>query len=180
MRGFRPSIPIATGPTRPFRRRLKVRVPGYADRNAYPLDARALLYTYGYISIKRPGTAQFYLISIRDGDGNGFEGGKTYRLNVPAGAPVKQYWSVTAYDRHIHALIKNVDKASVAANSTEVEKNADGSIDVYFGSKAPSGKEANWVPTDPARGFELMFRVYGPTPAFFEKTWILPDVVKVE
>jgi Protein of unknown function (DUF1214) len=58
-------------------------------------DARALLYTYGYIAIKRPGTAQFYLISIRDKDGDGFDGAKTYRLHVPANAPVEQYWSVT-------------------------------------------------------------------------------------
>lgn len=153
---------------------------GYADREKYPVDARALLYTYGYISIKRPGTAQFYMISIRDKDGDGFEGANTYRLHVPAEAPVKQYWSVTAYDRQTHALIKNMDKASIASNNTVVAKGADGSTDVYFGPKAPAGKEANWVPTDPSRGFELMFRVYGPTPAFFEKTWVLPDVAKTE
>ena len=40
-----------------------------------------------------------YLISIRDKDGEAFDGSRTYRLKVPPDAPVEQYWSVTAYDR---------------------------------------------------------------------------------
>jgi hypothetical protein len=40
------------------------------------------------------------------------------------------------------------------------------------------GKESNWVPTGPDRRFELMFRLYGPTEALFDKTWTLPDVEK--
>jgi hypothetical protein len=150
----------------------------YANPDHYAIDARALLYTYGYISIKRPGTAQFYLVSIRDRDGRGFEGGQTYRLRVPASAPVDQYWSVTAYDRQTHALIKNMPRASRASNATDLQKNADGSVDIYFGPKAPTGKDSNWVPTDPQRGFELMLRVYGPRKEFFEKAWVLPDVEK--
>ncbi len=150
----------------------------YADHDKYAIDARALLYTYGYVSIKRPGTAQFYLISIRDKDGQSLDGANTYRLRVPPEAPVNQYWSVTAYDRETHALIKNMDRASRSSNAAEVEKNADGSVDIYFGPKAPAGKEANWVPTDPQRGFELMFRVYGPRKEFFDKVWVLPDVEK--
>ena len=151
----------------------------YGDRDKYALDARALLYTYGYISIKRPGTAQFYLVSIRDKDNRGFDGGQTYRLHVPPDAPVNQYWSVTAYDRQTHALIKNMPRASRASNAADVQKNADGSTDIYFGPKAPAGKDSNWVPTDPQRGFELMLRVYGPTKEFFDKVWVIPDVEKV-
>ena len=53
-------------------------------------------------------------------------------------------------------------RASRSSQIPEMQKNADGSVDVYFGPKAPAGKESNWVPTDPNRGFELMFRVYAP------------------
>ena len=42
-----------------------------------------------------------------------------------------------------------------------------------------AGKEPNWIATDPARRFELMFPLYGPTKALFDKTWKLPDVEKV-
>jgi hypothetical protein len=148
----------------------------FAEPNSYPVDARGLAYSYAYIGIKRLGAGQFYLINIKDKDGNAYDGGKAYRLTVPPNAPVEQYWSVTAYNRQTHALIRNVDRASRASNATDVQKNADGSVDLYLGPKAPTGKESNWIPTDPARRFELMFRLYAPTKALFDKTWKLPDV----
>jgi hypothetical protein len=49
------------------------------------------------------------------------------------------------------------------------QKNADGSVDVYLGPKPPAGKESNRIPADPARTFELMFRLYAPTQASFDK-----------
>jgi len=151
----------------------------FADPERLPVDARGLAYHYAYVGIKRLGSGQFYLISIKDRQGHGYDGKKTYRLSVPANVPVEQYWSVTAYDRETHALIKNVNRASRASNASELAKNADGSVDVYFGPKAPAGKEANFVPTDPARPFELMFRFYGPTKALLDKAWTLPDVEPV-
>lgn len=152
---------------------------GYADPNSYPVDERGLAYSYAYVGIKRLGVGQMYLISIRDKDGAAFDGGQTYRLTVPPNVPVEQYWSVTAYDRQRHTLIRNMPRASRSSQIPDLQKNADGSIDIYFGATAPTGKATNWVPTDPARKFELMFRAYAPTKALFEKTWILPDVEKV-
>ena len=151
----------------------------YADPNSYPIDTRGLAYSYAFVGIKRLGAGQFYLISIRDKDGRSFDGGNTYRLTVPANPPVEQYWSVTAYDRQTHALIKNMPRASRSSQIPELQKNADGSVDIYFGPAAPAGKDANWVPTDPARKFELMFRAYAPTKALFEKSWVLSDVEQV-
>ena len=151
---------------------------GYADPNAYPLDVRGVTYTLGFTGIKRIGTAQFYLMANKDKGGQDFDGAASYRLSVPASAPVKQYWSVAVYDRETHALVRNMPSASRASISPGIQKNADGSVDVYFGPKAPDGKQANWVPTDPARKFELLFRLYGPEKDFFEKKWVLPDVEK--
>jgi hypothetical protein len=151
----------------------------YADPNTYPVDSRGLAYSYAYIGIKRLGVGQMYLISIRDKDGEAFDGSRTYRLTVPPNAPVEQYWSVTAYDRQTHALIRNMPRASRLSQIPDLQKNADGSIDIYFAPQAPSGKDSNWIPTDPARKFELMFRAYAPTKPLFEKTWVLPDVERV-
>jgi hypothetical protein len=149
---------------------------GYAEADIYPVDDRAVTYSIGYIGIKRLGTAQTYLIASKDKNGDGFDGAKTYRLHVPPNVPVKLYWSVTAYDRQTHALIKNMQRASRASNAADVQKNTDGSVDIYFSPKPPSGKDANWVPTDPQRGFELLFRLYSPEKELFEKKWVLPDV----
>ena len=152
---------------------------GYADMNQYPIDTRGMAYSYAFIGLKRLGAGQFYAISIRDKDGDSFDGGKTYRLKVPPNVPVEQYWSITAYDRQTHALIKGMPRASRSSNAADVKKNTDGSVDIYFGPKAPAGQDSNWVPTDPNRKFELMARFYAPRKEFFEKKWILPDVEKV-
>ena len=158
---------------------IKAATEDFEGANDYPVDWRGIAYHYAYIGIKRLGAGQFYLINIKDKDGEDYDGAKTYRLRVPAGVPIEQYWSLTAYDRDTHALIKNVDRASRASNNTEVKKNANGSVDLYVGAKAPAGQESNWIPTDPARKFELMFRLYGPKKEFFDKVWKLPDVESI-
>ena len=153
---------------------------GFGDPDDYPIHARGMLYTYAFVGIRHLGGGQFYLMSLRDKDGNNFHGGKSYRLTVPPNVPVEEYWSATAYDRKTHALIKGMPRASCASNDSKVQKNADGSVDVYFGPKPPAGKESNWVPTDPSREFEVMARFYAPKKEFFDKVWKLPDVEEVK
>ena len=60
-----------------------------------------------------------------------------------------------------------------------MRKNADGSIDVYFGPKAPKGREAYWVPTKPGRPWVSFFRFYGPDKALFDKSWRMKDIEQV-
>jgi hypothetical protein len=72
-----------------------------------------------------------------------------------------------------------VPRPSLASNDTAVQKNPDGSVDIYFAPQAPTGKESNWVPTG-GRPFELLFRLYGPRKELFEKTWQLPDVESIK
>ena len=111
---------------------------GYADPNSYLVDLRGVSYTLGFTGIKRLGTAQFYLIANKDKDGNAFDGNSTLspdRADQRAGQAV--------YDRETHTLVRNMARASVASISSGVQKNADGSVDVFFGPRAPAGKEAN-------------------------------------
>ncbi|WP_426239775.1 DUF1254 domain-containing protein [Pararhizobium sp. DWP1-1-3] len=152
----------------------------YNEPDAYPVDLRAVAYSYAFVGLKRMGTGQFYLISIKDKDGRDFDGAKTYRLKVPASVPVEQYWSLTAYDRQTHALIRNMKRASRSSQIADLMKNPDGSVDLFLGPKAPHGKDVNWIPTDPKRDFEVMFRFYAPTKALFDKAWVLPDIERVK
>jgi hypothetical protein len=151
----------------------------FSAPDKYPVDVRGLTYSIGYIGIKRLGAGQFYLISIKDKDGNALDGGKSYRLTVSPNAPVGQYWSATVYDRATHALVRDLPRASRSSQIPDMQKNADGSVDVYFGPNAPNGKESNWVPTKSGGGFEVMFRAYAPTKAFFDKTWKLSDIERM-
>ena len=68
--------------------------------------------------------------------------------------------------------------SSRSTHSPGMQKNADGSVDIYFAPKAPQSKASNWVPTSAAGKFEVLFRLYGPEKPLFEKTWKLPDIEK--
>ena len=67
--GFRPFSRARTGPFRLRRNSSRRRRPASRDPNSYPIDERGLAYHYAYIGIKRLGAGQFYMISIKDKDG---------------------------------------------------------------------------------------------------------------
>ncbi len=148
----------------------------FAKPDAYPVEDRGVIYSMAYFSAKHLGTGQFYLMTIVDKKGRAFHGGSTYRLTVPANPPVKLYWSATVYDRTTHALFRDLPWSSRGSNTPGLQKNADGSVDIYFGPEAPAGNDANWVPTNPSGEFEVLFRFYGPEKPLFDKTWKLPDI----
>ena len=152
----------------------------FAKPDSYPVDGRGVTYTMAFFSTKHSGIGQYYLMTIKDGDGNALDGGDAYRLTVPPNAPVRQYWSATAYDRATHALIRNMPRSGRSSQSPGLQASADGSVDIYFGPKAPAGKESNWVPTSAGGKFEVLFRFYGPEKEVFDKTWKLPDIVRID
>ena len=43
--------------------------------------------------------------------------------------------------------------------------------DIFFGPEAPEGMEDNWVQTIPGKGWNMLFRLYGPLEPWFDKTW---------
>ena len=149
----------------------------YADPDEYGIDARGVAYHFAFFSAKHFGAGQFYLFAIKDADGNPLDGGNTYRLTVPANAPVRLYWSVTIYDRETHTLINGMPWSSRSSNTPGLESNEDGSVDITFGPDEPPAHQANWVPTNKRRAFEALFRFYGPEKPLFDKTWRLPDIV---
>ena len=151
----------------------------FANPDTYPVDGRGVAYSMAFFSAKHLGAGQYYLMTIRDKDHKPLDDNGTYRLNVPANAPVKLYWSATVYNRATHALIRGQPWSSRSSNTPRLQKNPDGSVDVFFAPKAPSGKETNWVPTDPNGRFEVLFRLYGPEKSFFDKKWVLPDIERI-
>jgi hypothetical protein len=42
---------------------------------------------------------------------------------------------------------------------------------VFFGPTAPEGKESNWLPTVPGKGWFTILRRYNQMPSFFDKSW---------
>ena len=69
---------------------------------------------------------------------------------------------------------------SVSSQNKSLQVNADGSVDVYFGPKAPAGKEGNWVQTIPGKAWFTILRLYGPLEPWFNKTWRPDDIRPVK
>jgi hypothetical protein len=128
---------------------------------------------------KTPGVGSIYLSTYRDKGGDWLDGGQSYRLRIAPNPPMQQFWAVSVYDIDTRALLRNeMQGAEVSSNSKGLQKNSDGSVDVYFGPKAPSGKDSNWVQTVPGKFWFPYFRLYAPTQAYFDRSWPLPDIEK--
>ena len=91
-----------------------------------------------------------------------------------------QFWSITLYDVSTRALIDNKTEITDRSSRQDIVKNADGSVDLHLGPKAPKGFEKNWIPTLAGKSWFPYFRLYGPTAAHFDRTWRLPNIEKVK
>jgi hypothetical protein len=144
------------------------------------LDERASLFHWATFVPRQLGKASAYLLGLRDAEGALLSGDGAYRLRVPVGIPARDFWSVIAYGMDTKAFIYNeVEKVGISSyDAAALDVNPDGSIDVYFGQEAPAGLESNWIPTA-GEDFFILFRFYGPEDAFFDKSFVLPDVERI-
>jgi hypothetical protein len=109
---------------------------------------------------------------VADTSGKEFDGAKTYRVNIPANVPAKDFWSVVVYDPQTRSELQTSQPFPSKNNKRDnLIFNRDGSVDLYFGPKAPAGKEANWIASVPGKGWFTIFRLYGPLEPWFDKTW---------
>ena len=150
------------------------------------LDARTMFFYYATgitpaMSAAKPGSGSAYAGTFRDTTGAFFDGGKTYKVTLPGPVPAKEFWSFVVYDNQTRSLLETDQKlAGVDSNAKDLKAEADGSVTVYFGPKAPEGEEANWVQTMPGKGFNILFRLYGPLEPWFDKSWKPGDLEVVE
>ncbi len=158
--------------------------PGQRMDNYDQLDERSVWFyeaissSYAMVTTT-PGVGSIYLVTYRDQDGDWLDGAQPYHLRIAADPPMKQFWAVTVYEMDSRTLFRNETlTAEISSNSTGLQANADGSVDVYFGPAAPSGKESNWVQTVPGRSWFPYFRLFAPTEAYFDRSWPLPDIEK--
>ena len=152
----------------------------FANPNAYPVDGRGVTYSYAFFSPKHLGDGAVLPDGYRE------QGRQTVRrrphlsperAGEPAGASCTGRRRCTTARRTRSSARCPSRPLSITPGLT---KNADGSMDIYFGPKAPAGKELNWVPTKSGGEFEVLFRFYGPEKPLFDKTWKLGDIAEVE
>jgi hypothetical protein len=141
---------------------------------------RSDIYFSNFSSVKKLGKATMYMLNGSDSNGNLLKGENNYVLHLPPNVPVKRFWAVLNYDLNTASFIANTPKAGITSLDPGLQKNEDGSIDIYLGPKAPAGKEANWSPTVAGVNYFMTFRYYGPTENVFNNSWQLGDIERVE
>lgn len=147
---------------------------GMGGRN---LDARTAFFYMATVNTpamaaKMVGKGSQYAFCAADSKGRVLEGAKSYRLTIPANAPAKDFWSVVIYDPQTRSELQTSQPfPSKNSKRDKLLVNADGSVDLYFGPKAPKGKEQNWTETVPGKSWFTLLRLYGPLDAWFDKTW---------
>ena len=155
----------------------------FVTDQAVEVDKRAagwFFFTF-YPPILNENAGTVYLAPIADKDGKELEAGSLYRIRIPKDIPVKQFWSITVYDNATWGFIKNPQERS-GLGTYEMDKkkiNDDGSVDIYVGPKAPDGLESNWIPTMDKKPY-IWLRLYGPGTAFWQKSFKMPDIEKVQ
>ena len=151
---------------------------GHRGRN---LDARTLFFYTATVNtpamaLEIPGVGSNYAFGARDSNGHILYGDKNYKLHIEPDVPAKDFWSIVVYDPQTRSMLQTDQPYPKKNNSNDkLVYNEDGSVDLYFGPKAPKGKEANWIQTVPGKAWFVLFRVYGPLEPWFEKTWQLND-----
>ena len=150
------------------------------------IEHRAWMFT-DYYSISpgmvslTPGRGAFYAIAFNDADRTPLSGDNSYKVTLPPDVPAELFWSLTLYEAENASGLATEERRYPSLGSRDKPVvNADGTIDLYIGPKAPEGKEANWLATAPGRGFFAILRLYGPGDRAVDYSWKPGDFEKIK
>jgi hypothetical protein len=132
------------------------------------------------MTLAKAGEGSAYAAAVRDSKGDFLDGGTTYKITLPGPVPAKDFWSFVVYDNQTRSILETDQKpGGVDSTDKALTVGADGSATVWFGPKTPDGQESNWVQTMPGKGYFVLFRLYGPLEAWFDKSWKIGDLEPV-
>lgn len=130
---------------------------------------------------RQAGSGSLYWFVGRDATGAYLDGSRSYRLRVPLPVPAGLFWSLTVYDAESRSQIATDQDAAAVRSLFELHGKLDGTEAVIaFGPQRPDADAAAWVQTLPGRGWFAYFRIYGPTPAAFDQSWRLDDIIQAD
>ena len=106
-----------------------------------------------------------FAMCLTDGTMKTLGGSNSYAAHMTTAPPAREGWSLTVYDAK-GALVQNPIDRYQFNNVSQLTKNADGSVDIYFQATqlADSGRAQNWLPTANGQAFEVIWRLMAPEP----------------
>ncbi|MBP1748658.1 MAG: hypothetical protein H6Q52_1197 [Deltaproteobacteria bacterium] len=158
----------------------------FEENGARNLDAYSGFFFYATgvtpaMDSKEVGQGSQYMAAFVDSKGDPLDGGKNYKLHLPPKIPVANFWSVILYDNQTRSMLQTDQQWPAVSSQTKgLVVNTDSSVDIYFGPKAPKGKENNWVQTIPGKGWNTLLRLYGPLEPWFNKTWRPGEIEEIK
>jgi hypothetical protein len=131
---------------------------------------------------KVPGKGSTYFAAYQDAEGEWLDGAKNYKFTVSPNPPEAQFWAFTVYNVATRGIIINGkdNRTEISSKIKGLKSNKDGSVDLFFGPKAPAGQESNWIRTNKDENWFAYFRLYAPTEKYFDKSWPLNDIKKMK
>ena len=140
-------------------------------------DVRAAFHFYATgitpaMALKMVGKGSQYAFTYLDSNGNPLDGGKTYKVHVPADVPAKDFG-------RLHSMTTRRDRCCRPTHSfrrSGVTTRASSRIKMALTTSTlvqrhRKGKESNWVQTVPGKGWNTICRLYGPLESWFDQTW---------
>jgi hypothetical protein len=116
---------------------------------------------------------RFYLLTTVHGPGKPLDGAKTYRLDVPANAPAKEFW-VSHLLQHAHALLPGHGEVRPLLEGRLADRR--GRLHgLHLAPTPPHGKASNWLATRADERFVGCARFYGASDALANRPWTLGD-----
>ena len=155
------------------------------DEGVLNLDARTFYFYYATgitpaMATRMVGIGSQYALAFTDSGGKPLDGGKTYKVHLPANIPAKNFWSFIVYDNQTRSELQTDQQfPTIGSQKKDIVINADTSVDVWFGPAAPAG-HANWVQTVSGKGWNTILRLNGPLQPWFDKTWKPGEIEQVK
>jgi hypothetical protein len=135
-------------------------------------DRRAAL---AYFGVGIFGKGSECLWATRDASGMHLDGSRTYRLELPADIPARDFWSVVVYDALSRSMLRTPQKFPTVSAYTSPDENEDGSVSIVIGPR-PMRRQRNWIQTIAGRGWFAQLRLYGALEPYFSQTWKPGDI----
>ena len=124
------------------------------------------------MSMAMVGVGSQYAAALHRRQGHPLDGGKTYKLRLPADIPAKDFWSLVLYDTQTRSELQTdqqfpslgSQKAGLAVTPTRRWMSTSA-------RSRPPARRATGCRRCRAKGWFMILRLYGPLEPWFDKTW---------